>query len=360
MSRVRDFAVAIAATLVAAVLTKILDAVLGAPEELLFAAAVAVSAWYGGRIAGVLASAFSVLTLDYFVVPPVGTLELDPQKAMYLIAFAAVALVISYTSEALRQARALAEQRAKELQVLNDEERQARGRAETLAKTREEVLGVVAHDLRNPLNLVGSTAALLLEPELPPAKRDELLGVLRRSVQQMNRLIQDLLDATRIAAGRLSMDFREVAVGELLHQTESMFRDAAQRRHLSLDIDPDGAMQVRADPDRVQQVLGNLLSNAVKFTPERGTIRVSAHGTEGDVVFEVHNSGPAIAPEELAHLFERYWQARNADRRGIGLGLTISKGIVDAHGGRIWVESRPESGTTFRFTLPRSKYESKS
>ncbi len=354
MAWTRILGVAVGATLAAALVTAALQAVLGKPEALLFAGAVAVSAWYAGRAAGLLASALSILALDYFFIAPIGSFEPDLHKAIYLAAFTFVAFIISSTNEALRHARALAEERAEQIRELHDEERKARLNAEKLARTREEVLGIVAHDLRNPLNLVGTTAELLLKPGLPQPNHDELLGVMRRSVQQMNRLIQDLLEAARIAAGRLSMNLADVDVSDLLLQAEATFRRAAEERHVQLDVAPVSAMRARADADRVQQVLGNLVGNALKFTPATGRITVSARPDGGTVLFEVHDTGPGIDAKDLDHLFDQYWQARTNDSRGIGLGLAIAKSIVEAHGGRIWVESNPGAGSTFRFTLPVS------
>jgi signal transduction histidine kinase len=141
----------------------------------------------------------------------------------------------------------------------------------------------------------------------------------------------------------------------VLRQAEEVFRPMATRRGIQFTAAvPDGHSWVRADPLRISQVLGNLLGNAFKFTPENGAVSYGASLTGDDVAFAVKDTGPGIAPEQRGHLFEQFWQARN-DNRGVGLGLAIAKGIVDAHGGRIWCEGELGAGTTFNFTLPLAR-----
>jgi signal transduction histidine kinase len=234
-----------------------------------------------------------------------------------------------------------------------DAERQGRHDAELLARAREEVLAVVAHDLRNPLNLISGTTQLLLEEELPAVRRTSLLGITTRAVHQMNRLIGDLLDTVRLQAGRLSLDVEEVSVDEIVRQAEETFRPIADERGIHLEIvAPDTSTALRADPLRVSQIVGNLVGNALKFTPAQGRVTLHAAPNGEDVVFRVVDSGPGIPPAHVDHLFDRFWQARQSDRRGAGLGLAIAKGLVEAHGGRIWVESTLGAGTTFSFTVP--------
>ena len=512
------------------------DALLGPEGYLLFAAAVALSAWYGGRGPGLLASVLSVLGIDYSLLPPIGAVELtNPKQVIHVAVFLAVSFLISTTTEALRRARADAElravqleqansalekqmeevrtlseelqetndhllesraeaerlaERATRLQVLTaalseartvaevtrvvldrgldageasrgvlaelapdgkrlrvlgargdepgaaapppaeipldadevlaaavrsgspvwqqgtgaalplvrhgelvgglslgfpkpaalgagdraftlllaqavadalhrarsfDQEREGRREAETLARAREEVLGVVAHDLRNPLNLIGTATQFVEEVDPPPERRKEMLAMTRRAVQQMNRLIGDLLDTVRLQAGKLSLEVEEVPVRTLVAQAEETFRQPAAAQGIALEVvaPADERLAVRADPGRTLQVLGNLLANALKFTGKGGRVTLRVTPDEaGQVLFQVADTGPGIPPEGLAHLFDRFWQARKADRRGVGLGLAISKGIVEAHGGRIRAESAVGVGSTFSFTLP--------
>jgi signal transduction histidine kinase len=234
-----------------------------------------------------------------------------------------------------------------------DEERQKRRDAELLAGAREQVLGVVAHDLRIPLNLIAETTHLLLEEELPAGSRRVLFGVTTRAVKQMNSLISDLLDTVRLEAGRLSLDLEDVSVEEIVFQAEETFRPIAYQRGIHLEIvPPETDTALRADPLRVSQIVGNLMGNALKFTPAQGHVTLRAAPNGALVVFDVVDDGPGIPPAHVEHLFERFWQARQSYHRGVGLGLAIAKGLVEAHGGTMSVRSAVGAGSTFSFTLP--------
>jgi signal transduction histidine kinase len=168
----------------------------------------------------------------------------------------------------------------------------------------------------------------------------------------MNRLIQDLLDVAKIEAGRLGVDPRPVEVPPLVAEAFDMLRPIASEKSIRLDVAvADDLPTIAADAGRVLQVLSNLVGNAIKFTPAEGRVTIRAERVAGTVGFCVADTGPGIPPEQLPHIFGRFWQADRSDRRGIGLGLAIAKGIVEAHGGRISVESRVGEGTSFYFTL---------
>ena len=233
-----------------------------------------------------------------------------------------------------------------------DAELDKRRHAELLAQAREDVLGVVAHDLRNPLNLIQMTAELMIDEVLPLAKRKEMLDIALRAAKQMNRLIDDLLDTVRLQAGRLSLDVEEVSVDAIMKQAEETYRPLAQRRHLHFETAAQDGAMVRADPARVSQIVGNLIGNAIKFSREDGSVKLRATAEDKQVVFQVVDDGPGIPPDNMSHLFDNFWQARKNDRRGVGLGLAIVKELVEAHGGKIWVESQVDHGSTFSFSLP--------
>ncbi|MFL5636506.1 MAG: PAS domain S-box protein [Gemmatimonadaceae bacterium] len=231
--------------------------------------------------------------------------------------------------------------------------------AQQATKARDDVLAVVAHDLRNPLNTVSMAVSLMLE-STPPERVQERrqVEIVRRAADRMNRMIQDLLDVKRMESGRLTIELKPEEPGSLINDTVDMLRPLAAGTGIMLDTALDDDLPcVVADVARIQQVLSNLVGNAVKFTPRNGRITVSAERIDGEVRFGVIDTGPGIPAEQVPHIFGRFWQARASDRRGIGLGLAIAKGIVEAHNGRIWVESHVGLGSTFYFTLPSASPE---
>jgi signal transduction histidine kinase len=240
-----------------------------------------------------------------------------------------------------------------------EREQAARRDAESMARASEDVLGVVAHDLRNPLGVVSMAVQMLREADLTQPEREKFLAAATRALYQMNGLIGDLLDVMRLKTGHLSLETEVVRVATALEEAAESVRHLAVKRGLTLAVENRGMpLRVHADRGRLAQVLGNLLDNAVKFTPEGGRIELRARSEDDEVVFEIADTGPGMSAEVQAHLFERFWQASRADRRGLGLGLTIAKGIVEAHGGRIWVDSELGKGSRFYFTLPAVKAES--
>ncbi|HUQ98247.1 MAG TPA: PAS domain S-box protein [Gemmatimonadaceae bacterium] len=226
--------------------------------------------------------------------------------------------------------------------------------AQQATRARDDILAVVAHDLRNPLNTVSMAASLMLEntPLDRPQERRQV-EIVRRAADRMNRMIQDLLDVKRLETGRLGIEPRPESPASLIGDTLDMLRPLASSSTILLESNVAERLPlVLADAARIQQVLSNLVGNAVKFTPREGHITVCADRMDGEVRFSVIDTGPGIPAEQLPHIFGRFWQARSTDRRGIGLGLAIAKGIVEAHHGRIWVESSVGLGSTFYFTLP--------
>jgi signal transduction histidine kinase len=169
----------------------------------------------------------------------------------------------------------------------------------------------------------------------------------------MNRVIGDLLDVASIESGRLFVEPRREAVRSIILDAVRACREQLQDRTLQIEetvtAEPLAAI---CDRERVLQVLGNLIGNAIKFTPDGGAVQVSAEPFDDEVLFTVRDTGVGVSPKQLPHVFDRFWQATPKARLGSGLGLTIAKGVVEALGGRIWVESRPGDGTTFFFTLP--------
>lgn len=226
---------------------------------------------------------------------------------------------------------------------------------ETLKQTihlREEVLAVVAHDLRNPINVISLAASSLLQ-RLPDSSARRPVERIIRGAQRAGRLIRDLLEINAIEGGRFSIEMQRVDMSDvILAALESQQGLAADVSVIiATDLSPE-LPPVDGDEERLLEVLENLIGNAVKFTGQGGQVTVGGRVQGNEILVWVKDNGSGIAPEQFPHLFDRFWQARKADRRGSGLGLTICKAIVEAHHGRIWAESTVGVGTTMFFTIP--------
>jgi PAS domain S-box-containing protein len=257
-------------------------------------------------------------------------------------------LFLSLVVDIGEQKRAQAERDA-----LLEREREARERAEAAVRAREDILAIVSHDLRNPLNTISMCVSLLERP-MGKERHDAQLDMVRRAVSRMTRLISDLLDVNQIGSGRFTVAPVVVDVGSLVEEARAALDLQASQQDRTLEwLCDDPALRVRADPARIVQVLVNLVGNALKFTPAGGRISVTVARDADSACFSVADTGPGIDPEHLPHIFGRFWQADGRERRGgVGLGLAISRGIVAAHGGRIEARSELGRGSTFRFTIP--------
>jgi signal transduction histidine kinase/DNA-binding response OmpR family regulator len=229
--------------------------------------------------------------------------------------------------------------------------------AREATRARDELLGIIAHDLRNPLNNVGMAAAVLRESLADHGLGPELnryVDVINKAARRADALIGDLLDVTRIDAGRLEVETTPEDPRALLADAVEEMGPQATAKSIALvrHVEEPLPATVPADRGRILQVFANLVGNALKFTPAPGTVTLSAAAGPGEIVFSVSDTGPGLPEEHLAHVFDRFWQARQTARLGTGLGLAIAKGIVEAHGGTITVESTPGQGATFRFRLP--------
>jgi signal transduction histidine kinase len=223
---------------------------------------------------------------------------------------------------------------------------------------RDQMLRVVSHDLKNPLQTIGMLVELLATTSLEEHNRQRHLAIISRTVDRMNRLIHDLLDAARVQSGHaLPINPALVTPDALFAEASELLDPQARAKNIELTWSADGAIEpLAADRDRLLQVFSNLVGNALKFTPEGGRIDVSAKPKGGRrVMFEVKDTGPGIAADDLPRLFEPFWQAHDGASLGTGLGLSIVRGIVEAHGGKIHVESKPGEGSTFTFAIPTTK-----
>jgi signal transduction histidine kinase/DNA-binding NarL/FixJ family response regulator len=230
--------------------------------------------------------------------------------------------------------------------------------AQEAAATRDDVLAIVSHDLRNPLNVVGMSAALLRttldESPTPSAPRcAPLVQRIERNVTRMNRLIDDLLDASRVDTGKLSVRLKPEKASALVSDAVEAALPLAEAQQIRLQaVGLDTTLVVRADRDRILQVLSNLIGNSLKFVPKvGGAVTVSVGIDANRARFSVSDNGPGIPAEHAEHLFERYWKGANSSRDGAGLGLFIAKGILDAHGGEIRIANDGTPGATVRFWL---------
>jgi PAS domain S-box-containing protein len=224
--------------------------------------------------------------------------------------------------------------------------------ARSASEARDEMLGTVAHDLRNPISAILVAIDALIEAA-PSAAASQAVDAIARAAHRMDKLVGDLLDQHAIESGQLALDVAQRDAEDLVEDVLAAQRGRVEAAGLTCDSWIAGRLpEVRVDADRVQQVFENLIGNAIRFTPRGGRITIGAESEPGFVRFSVADSGPGFSPADLPHVFDRFWRARRADRGGTGLGLAICKGIVEAHGGRIWAAN--DHGAVVSFTLPRA------
>lgn len=244
---------------------------------------------------------------------------------------------------------------------------EAREAAEKAKAGREAILEIVAHDLRNPLNLVKVGTGLLARAArkgtdgeaMDPAKVMELVGSFQVAVRRMERLISDLLDLESMNQNELRLVRGPAEAKRLVEEVMvEMQAMADEKGVLLVSRTPPRNLVIDCDRDRVVQVLENLIANAIKFTPAGKTVTVSLVEAGPEVRFEVADEGPGIPDDVLPHIFDTFYRAKESKGRGLGLGLSIALGLVRAHRGAIWAESERERGATFVFTMPKKETRS--
>jgi PAS domain S-box-containing protein len=288
------------------------------------------------------------LELSSFLVVPLGSCG----KILGAMTLAYAESRRRYTLPDLRMAEELARRAgiAVEAARLYGESRRA-------VQARERLMAIVSHDLRNSLATVLLNASAIIDAPgsagLDPAASDQLKWI-ARSAEQMNRLISDLLDVSAIELGRLSLDPAPCSVEKLLTDALLMFRPLAADKQIRILVDaPTGIPDIIVDSERLLQVLGNLVGNSIKFSPPGSRVRLVARSTDSDEIrLCVADEGPGIPEEAIPAIFEMYRQRSPGRRAGAGLGLGIARAIVEAHGGRIWVDSDVGAGASFSFTVP--------
>jgi len=232
--------------------------------------------------------------------------------------------------------------------------------AQKAIRIRDEVLAVVSHDLKNPLSAIQLTTQVFQrkfqitnDATIPTAQIQKMMQSIERATTRAILLITDLLDFSKVTSGKLEVVLKPVPVGQLISESVDFLKILALERSLDLNWETQSTdLEVQCELGRIQQVLSNLIGNAIKFTPPGGKINVKAEKLQNEMIFSVRDTGPGIHQQDIPHLFERYWQAKETKQFGSGLGLAICKGIIDAHHGRIWAESEFGHGSVFYFTLP--------
>jgi signal transduction histidine kinase len=247
----------------------------------------------------------------------------------------------------------LAIQNARLFQEIADQSRQL----EAASRHKSEFLANMSHELRTPLNAVIGFSEVLLQRMFGALndKQDEYLKDIYASGQHLLSLINDILDLSKIEAGRMELELTEFALPQMIQNALTLVRERALRRGIALHHLIDNRVaDIRADERKVKQVLLNLLSNALKFTPEGGEIDVTARLHDDVAEVSVADTGIGIAPTDQDTVFEEFRQVGTADKKaeGTGLGLTLSRKFIELHGGKIWVQSEVGRGSTFTFTLP--------
>lgn len=224
--------------------------------------------------------------------------------------------------------------------------------------TREEFVAVVSHDLRNPIGSILSFSELLLESPLVSenaGNEKKWVEIIKRNAETSLRLINDILDMERIVEGKLQLQLAKNSIDELIKDSVESYLNVASAKNISLTATTSNSSAVMCDKDRTAQILSNLIGNALKFTPENGSVSVESTDSENEVMVCVKDTGPGIPDDQKHKIFERFAQIGNKQRTGIGLGLYISKTLVESHSGKLWVTSNYGSGSNFCFTLPKFK-----
>ncbi|CAH0160242.1 Phytochrome-like protein cph1 [Pseudomonas koreensis] len=239
----------------------------------------------------------------------------------------------------------------------NDLARQVR-REQEAVQARDDLVAVVSHDLRNPMTVISMLCGMMQkafssEGAHTSRRISTAIDTMQQATARMNTLLEDLLDTSKIDAGRYSITPQALVVGHIFEEAQALLSPLAHDKDISISFQADPDLRIHADPERLFQVLSNLVGNAIKFTPRMGTVGVHAKSVGDEIVFIVRDSGEGIPKEHLPHVFDRYWTIKEGNPTGTGLGLYITQGIVEAHGGQIVAESEPGQGSEFRFTVPR-------
>ena len=313
---------------------------------------------------------FNVALLDIRLPDMEGTALLVPLKEMHpdmavimITAYASVENAVraltegasAYITKPLNMDKVLAIVReALEKQRLVEEKRRAEEALRELDRMKSEFISNVSHELRNPLHSIQGFTKLLLEGKVPyPEIQKEFLSIIDKQSERLGALIDGLLDMSRLESGRFQIQKQCLTIRDIIYQSVKSFYSLASDKGIVISEDISATLpEIEADGERVSQVMVNLLSNAIKFSNGGRSVMVRGEVKDGELVVQVTDHGIGISKEAMPHLFERFYRAEDSRARGgAGLGLYISKQIIEAHGGRIWVESKVGEGTTVSFAL---------
>jgi signal transduction histidine kinase len=246
---------------------------------------------------------------------------------------------------------------AADVNRMNDELGRLYRELEVASQHKSDFLATMSHELRTPLNAIIGFSEVLNEQMFGELNERQIAYVqdVLEAGRHLLSLINDVLDLAKIEAGRIELDLSEVKIPDILRGASSMYSESASRKGIALAVTTEPSeIEITADERRVRQVVLNLVSNAVKFTPPDGRVDISARVEDGHVEVAVADTGPGISPDDLETIFQEFEQTTTGKQaEGTGLGLPLSRKLVELHGGRLWVESWPGHGSTFRFTLPR-------
>ncbi|HET8752389.1 MAG TPA: ATP-binding protein [Gaiellaceae bacterium] len=242
---------------------------------------------------------------------------------------------------------------AREIAELADSFNAMASGLEQLFDARRELVAWASHDLRAP---IASLQAMLEAIEDGLASAEDYLPTLREQVRTLSMLVDDLFELARIDAGALTLELRRTPIAPLVASALRMLRPEAEARGVALSAEVDDEVEAELAPDKFERVLFNLVTNALRHTPSDGSVAVRVERRAGDLILRVEDSGDGLSAEAPARMFDRFWRADRArSGSGAGLGLAIARGLVEAHGGRIWAENRPQGGACISFTLPAAE-----